>query len=120
MNCMKCGRELKTEGVFCDECLAEMENYPIKPGAVVHLPRRTQTAAVKKQPARRKPHQTPEEQVKVLRKLVLRLILALTICIALLIGTGYFAVVQFLKNDTMRLPGQNYNSVESTVPITDE
>ena len=119
MNCMKCGREMK-EGVFCDACLAEMENYPVKPGTVVHLPRKTQTAAVKKPAPRKKPYQNPEEQVNALRKLVFRLSAALAVCIALLIGAGYFTVIHLLETKPTFLPGQNYSSVDSTVSVTEE
>ena len=119
MNCMKCGRELNEDGVFCAECLAEMENYPVKPDVVVQLPRRKQNPTVKKPAPRRKTYHTPEEQVKNLRKLALRLSLALVISVALLVATGYFAVVHLLESDTVVLPGQNYSSVDSTAPATE-
>ena len=113
MNCMKCGRELSGEGVFCGECLAEMERYPIKPGTVVHLPRRDHGTAAKKANHRRKPQPNPEEQVKQLRRLVFRLFLTLAVTMALLGATGYFAVVHLLENDIVFLPGQNYSAMES-------
>ena len=53
------------------------------------------------------------------RLMVLRLILALTISVALLAAAGYFAVVHFLENNTVVLPGQNYSSVDSTTPATE-
>ena len=115
MNCMKCGRELSGDGVFCAECLAEMENYPVKPGTVVHLPRRKQEQMIRKPQSRRKNNISPEEQMKQLRKVVRRLILALVLSLALLGATGYFAVVHLLEGDVVLLPGQNYSSVE-TVP----
>ena len=37
MNCMKCGREIGENRVFCDLCLADMEKYPIKPGIAIQL-----------------------------------------------------------------------------------
>lgn len=120
MNCMKCGRELSDDGVFCAQCLAEMEKHPVRPGTVVHLPRHAPEAPVKKTPARRKPHVSPEEKVKQLRKLVARLAVALAICTALLAAAGYFAVVHLLENETVVLPGQNYSSLESTESLADE
>ena len=35
MSCMKCGKEVSEDQVFCPECLAEMERYPVKPGTPV-------------------------------------------------------------------------------------
>ena len=116
MNCMKCGRELSGEGVFCGGCLAEMENYPIKPGTVVHLPRRVHEAASKKTAHRRKSQPKPEEQVKHLRRLVRNLVLALALTLALLGVTGYFAVTHLLESDIAFLPGQNYSPMVTAVP----
>ena len=42
MNCLKCGKETADSHVFCDECQAEMETCPVKPGTPVHLPQRTE------------------------------------------------------------------------------
>lgn len=120
MNCMKCGRELKEDGVFCADCLAEMENYPVKPGTVVHLPRRKQESPARKPQPRRKAQPAPEEQVKHLRKQVRRLAVALTVCVLLLGACAYFAVVHLLEEDVRFLPGQNYNSVESVAPETEK
>ena len=41
MSCMKCGKEVSEDQVFCPECLAEMERYPVKPGTPVLLPHRS-------------------------------------------------------------------------------
>lgn len=116
MNCMKCGREIG-KGVFCAECLAEMEKYPIKPGTVVHLPRRRHEPVVKKSLNRRKASPSLEEQVKHLRKVVWRLLLTLLIAVALLAVTGYFTVTHLLESDAVHLPGQNYSAMESTEPL---
>ena len=120
MNCMKCGRELTGEGVFCAECLAEMDRYPVRPGTVVHLPRHNPDPPAKKPVSRRKSHVAPEEKVKQLRKLVVRLVVALVICTVLLVATGYFAVVHLLETRTVVLPGQNYSAMDSTAPETEK
>ena len=39
MNCMKCGREVEEDQVFCQECLEQMENEPIRISTPVHIPR---------------------------------------------------------------------------------
>ena len=40
MNCLKCGKETAQMHTFCDECLADMESAPVKPGTPIHLPHR--------------------------------------------------------------------------------
>ena len=40
MACMKCGKDCEESQVFCQECLAVMERYPVKPGTTVQLPKR--------------------------------------------------------------------------------
>ena len=64
--CMKCGRERPKDQVFCEKCLADMKEHPVKPGVVVLLPRREE-ASVKPAPKRRQPALPPEEQVKILK-----------------------------------------------------
>lgn len=112
MNCMKCGREV-SDGVFCMECLVEMERYPVKPGTVVQLPRRKSETAAKKSYSRRKLQPSPEEQIKSLRKTVRRLALILLVLVLLLGVTGYFTAVHLSESDAVFLPGQNYSAVTS-------
>lgn len=38
MNCIRCGREIEAEQVFCAECLEDMERHPVKPGTPIQLP----------------------------------------------------------------------------------
>ena len=38
--CLKCRREIAEGQVFCDDCLAQMKKYPVKPGTPVNLPKR--------------------------------------------------------------------------------
>ena len=118
MNCMKCGRETVEDDVFCGECLAEMEKYPVRPGVVVHLPRRREEPAAKKSYGRRKAAPPPEEQVKRLKKVIRRLNIALLVLVLLLLIAGYFAAVHLMESDVEFLPGQNYNSV--TDVLSDE
>ena len=112
MNCMKCGRETVDDQVFCNLCLADMEKHPVKPGTLVHLPRRRDDTPVKKAHPRRKVL-SPEEQVKNLKKQTRRLRIALLVSLLLLGVAGYFSVVHIMENDIGFLPGQNYSSVTS-------
>ena len=45
--CLKCGKKTEDSAVFCNECLAVMEKYPVKPGTVVHILRRPPRAESK-------------------------------------------------------------------------
>ena len=110
MNCIKCGRELDCEGVFCAECLADMERHPVKPGTVVLLPPRHPEQAVKKQ-SRKRRTLTSEEQIKRLkrRNRILVVILFLTLTAAGILG--YAAREAIGQLDIQQFWGQNYSSI---------
>ena len=114
MQCLKCGRNIELEQVFCADCLAEMEKYPVKPGVVVQIPNRPVTAVQKKSGIRRRNLPTPEEQVKRLRKRVRILSLLLTLFIAATCVLGYFTAKQYIDNIDKVLPGQNYSTIEES------
>ncbi len=115
MQCLKCGREIPAGDVFCQECLAGMGKYPVKPGTPILLPKRQEPALQKKQ-LPRSPAMPPEEQVKRL-KLRLRIVSALLVlgialgCVAAWLGCRYIQ-----ENRSEYLPGQNYSSSTATAP----
>lgn len=115
MNCMKCGRESGPEQVFCADCLAEMEKYPVKPGTVVMLPPQPKQTQMRRQP-RRRATLSPEEQVKFLKKQVRLLVGLLALALAMLIAVSSFALWRMDEEDVDILPGQNYSSEETTAP----
>ena len=78
MNCMKCGRQLKDEQVFCPDCLAVMAEYPVKPGTPIQLPNHSETPVTPQKHTRRKIRK-PEEQIARLRTTVRWLTLALLV-----------------------------------------
>ena len=112
MNCMKCGRELAEDQVFCPKCLELMEQHPVKPDVVVKLPSRRETPP-KKNPSRKKVR-TPEEQLEQLKRRN-RWLTALT-CLLLIASLvlAFLSVDIFRKLDMQRLLGQNYSTVETT------
>ena len=112
MNCLKCGRETPAEQVFCEKCRLEMEKYPVKPGTVVLLPRRTDHGPSKKVSRRRTI--APEEQVRILRKWVRGLLIGLVLSILLCAVLAYPAY-RYLMEDHFKI-GQNYSVV--TTPTT--
>lgn len=114
VKCMKCGREIAAEQVFCPECLADMEKHPIKPGTVVQLPVHLKETPLRK-PQRRK-SLTPDEQLRKSKALnrVLAGLLALTLA-ALLAVTSYL-IWRMEEENVDILPGQNYSAEETTAP----
>ena len=111
MNCMKCGRETQNENVFCQNCLQEMEKYPVRPGTVVLLPRRKEPSMLKKITKRHVP--TAEEQVKLLHKWVVVLSILLTICVAAIV-LMFNPTMHYVLDEHVEM-GQNYSSMTTTV-----
>ena len=110
MNCMKCGKETQQDQIFCPDCLAEMEKYPVKPGTVVQIP----VQPIKKQPHHRRQTVTHEEQLKRQSKIIRRLVLALVLTAAVAV---FFALLSFdilEKSSVHNLLGQNYSVAVST------
>lgn len=95
MYCLRCGNETSDDHVFCDACLETMEQYPIKPGTPIKLPRKNAAPAVKKQS--RKKAITPEEQV-IRLKVVIRTLLALLGAAIVLLGIFAFLYFQQLNS----------------------
>lgn len=117
MNCIKCGQEINTDGVFCADCLLEMEKYPVEPGTVVLLPRRKEASIQKKQPKRHVP--SPEEQIAALRRRVLVLTLLLAACVTAIV-LMFEPTMHYIRDEHFEI-GQNYSSATpSTVPGTSD
>ena len=92
MQCMKCGKEAGQSQVFCDECLAVMEKYPVKPDTAVQLPQRKPRNTEKKPPRKKEP--SVEELQKQHRKVIrwmMGTIFVLTVIVLLLAGLLYEA-----------------------------
>lgn len=110
---MKCGRETVSEQVFCPDCLAEMEKYPVRPGTVVQLPSRKAPSVLKKQPSKKRTVPL-DEQVRILkrncRKLTILLVLVTILAVLLSVPA-----VKHLCEDHYKI-GQNYTTVTPTTP----
>lgn len=106
MNCLKCGKETADPHVFCEECQADMETAPVKPGTPVHLPHRTEPQD--KKVRRRKP--TPAETISSLKSLIRWLtatVAILTVIICLLAGILFRTISQ---QNAANLIGKNYTT----------
>lgn len=115
MNCMKCGRDIEEGQVFCASCLEDMRQYPVKPGIAIQLPIRKEQPMLKKMVPKRKQALPPEEQVKVLKKRLRRIIILWLITLCLLAATIYPTMEYFFGEQTL-LPGQNYSTFIETNP----
>lgn len=78
MNCMKCGQKIKDRQVFCEECLAIMDTYPVKPGTPIQLPSPPPKNATQVKSNKRR-QRKPEEQIVYLRTTIRWLSLALVV-----------------------------------------
>ena len=110
MNCMKCGRELKEQQVFCARCLSEMARYPVKPNTVVQLPVHRPAPAVKK--PHRKPEVKPEETIRHLQTRIHWLLILLVVLLLLLATAVNFIMFGSRRQEPGQQIGQNYTTQE--------
>ena len=113
MQCMKCGREIPSGSAFCEECVAQMDKYPIKPGTIVQLPRRSRQSQQKKTNTRRG-SMPPEEQVARLKRSVRFLIILWLVTVLTVGAVGYWFAKKYEEKSESYLPGQNYSSMTET------
>ena len=113
MQCMKCGRDVEPEQVFCDSCREIMAQYPVKPGVVVQLPRRVESP-MKKQTVRRRGLGTSEEQIHTLRRAVRWLTTLVVLLLVAVIGLSWLSVQLYRESEIKVFPGQNYYSSATT------
>ena len=105
--CMKCGREVAEEQVFCPDCLAQMEQEPIALRAPVKIPRQPPRTNRPRRPAihyEEEVHRL-EKSNEALRAWVLLLVMA-TILLAM-------AVYHKEVVDVVEELGKNYSIVET-------
>lgn len=107
MQCLRCGREITEDQVFCSGCLDMMQQHPVKPNTVVTIPER---------PARiraanpRKPVRIEDNSVQ-LRRTILQLRLWVCLLMAALMICVAFLTWQELSQPPEPSIGQNYTSI---------
>lgn len=114
MNCLKCGREVEENQVYCSRCLEKMAQYPIKPDIRVHIPQRANSPAPRK-PAHRRRVINPEEQILRLHTHMRRLIITTVVLSLLLVTALGFLGKILLDRTAKRDTGRNYN-IQTTCP----
>ena len=113
MYCMKCGRETKSDQVFCDGCLEVMRQHPVKPGTFIQLPSRPAPTVPKKAQPRKRVIPL-EEQVQKMRKLIVWLGAALIVAVLCLVMSISLLAQSYVAEDAVDTIGQNYNTAEGT------
>ena len=114
MTCMKCGVDVPEGQVFCDHCLSVMEEYPVKPGAHIHLPKRALAEEEPKKPGKKKRSLSQEELITSLKLRVLRLrLVAVVLLFLLLVVSGLFAM-NLYQQYTEPVIGKNY-TIDTTI-----
>ena len=111
MFCVKCGKKIAEDQVFCPECLAVMERYPVKPGTTVHLPNRPESSSAKKVVSRKK-EVTPERIIIRQRRWIRALSGLLVLCMLLLGGAVYMLNRAMTEEPTDETIGQNYGTID--------
>ena len=116
MNCMKCGREIKEDAVFCEECLDHMERHPVPPNTLVYVPTEKDRAAVKKQKAA-SPVITAEDQVKRLNRKVHTLGLLLALALGAVVFLGFLSIDALHELSMSDFIGKNYTAITSSATM---
>ncbi len=116
MQCLKCGKKTADQQVFCEECLAVMQQHPVKPGIPIHLPQREPRPVEKKSQHRTDP--TPVEVADQLRATIRWLLAALAILSVVLLCTAGMLIHTLEQNAgrphiTKGDIGRNYTTTDS-------
>ena len=114
MQCMKCGRDTDADQVFCQDCLGEMDQYPVKPDAPVVLPHHSSNVFPKKMPAKRT--LTSDELERKLKRRTRLLSALLSVAVLMAMAFGYISWKLYHEYSNKFLPGQNYSVVQEDLP----
>ena len=107
MWCLKCGKDTKDEQVFCPQCLAGMEAYPVRPDVHIQLPNQTTRNNAKKN-TKKKRAPSPEELVEILRGKNRRLLVVI-LALVILLGAAVYMLIQGKDApDMIENLGKNY------------
>lgn len=110
MRCLKCGKEIAEKEVFCEECLAVMAKFPVKPETKIFLPVNTAPTVVKKNIQRRR-ILSPEERIFRLKKVILWLTVSLLITVLSLVLSITLLVDSLSGEKAETAIGQNYGTM---------
>lgn len=106
--CLKCGKKTEDRAVFCSECLAVMEQYPVKPGTVVHIPRRPPRSETKELDTFDQSAQT--ELISHQRGMIRWLTAMIAVLSLLLVVTAMLLIHTLDNQQTLPAIGRNYTT----------
>lgn len=116
VNCMKCGREMKEDAVFCEECLEHMERYPVPEHTLVYVPSEKDRAATKKHTTTHTVVSAEEQAKRFKREAdMLRLLVILFALLSMFLGVVSMETLNELK--LTGLIGKNYTPVVATETV---
>ncbi len=110
MNCIKCGREIPADQVFCPECLEDMAKHPVKPGTAVRIPPPPETLPQPRRSAAPRKIRKPEEQIRSLKKTIGWLITLIVILVLALAATIFLLLRPAEQNEDPYKNGGNFTS----------
>jgi len=112
LNCLKCGKETTESNVFCAECLAVMERYPVKPGTAIVLPHREPQLSEKK-PARRR-ELSIKEQLHGHKQTIRWLLATICVLLAALLFVSGMLLRLLQEQDPSQEIGKNYTTTTTS------
>lgn len=104
MNCVKCGKDTTENNVFCPECLAQMDRYPVKPGTPVVIPDQHPV----RRPSVRKVRAPEPEDVIRRQKKIIRLLSAAVAVLLIVWALTTALTVRMLMEEEGAPIGQNF------------
>lgn len=108
MDCLKCGVETANGQVFCQTCLEDMQQYPVRPDTAIQLPQRNDLHTEKHQVIHREP--TAKEQVARLRSVIKWLLAVIALLSVLLCLTGVLLIHTLNTQPVDQNLGRNYTT----------
>ena len=104
MNCIKCGKDTTEKNVFCQECLGQMDNYPVKPGTPVMIP---QHDTVRRPPVRKIRAPEPEDVIRRQKKIIRLLSMGVAVLLIAWAVTTAVVIRMLMEEDGAPI-GQNF------------
>lgn len=107
MQCLRCGKNIPDDAVFCIDCQAEMAKYPVAPGTPAFIP---------PQPKQKKPRPrqaSKDEQIARLRLRTRHMAIAIG-ALALLLVVSLTALFLSLQKEEALPIGRNFKTTVST------
>ena len=109
--CLKCGKNTEGKAVFCQQCQEDMSRYPVKPGTVIHIPRRQ---AIPEKKNELYEEEDKGRQVMRLQKTT-RFLMATVALFSVLLMIMGFMLVRTLTEEKAAAPiGRNYTTVDTS------